>query len=298
MTGVEVDVEGRTVRLSSLDKLLWPAASFTKGEMIDYYTRVAPVLLPHIAGRPLTLGRFPDGVERYGWYQTNTRVRPDWLPVQPVGDQHYCVVNDLASLLWAANIGAIELHPFLAHGETIHEPTAVVFDLDPGPPANVSDCCRVAVWLRAALDRTALASFPKTSGSLGLHVYVPLNTPHTYGETKPFARRIAELLAEHHPDHVVAKMAKSLRIGKVLVDWGQNGQNKSTIAPYSLRGMARPTVATPLTWEEVERAADEKRPELLVFSPDEVLDRLDRFGDAFRPVLDLAQRLPSRAWSG
>lgn len=294
----EVEIEGRVLTLSSLDKVLWPEASFTKGEMLDYYARVAPALLPHLAGRPVTLGRFPEGVERYGWYQTQCRGRPAWLPTRPVRGrggtiQDYCVVNDLPALLWVANIGAIELHPFLARGDRIGEPTAVVFDLDPGPPAGLVDCCRVALWLRAALERHGLASFPKTSGSLGLHVYAPLNTPHGYGETKPFARRIARELAGRHPDRIVEKMARSLRAGNVLVDWSQNDVNKSTIAPYSLRGTAWPAVSTPLGWDEVERALGDETPGSLAFGPAEVLERLDRFGDLFGLVLDTEQTLPA-----
>ena len=288
----EVRVEGRTLTLSSLGKVLWPEAGFTKGEMLDYYERVAPVLLPHIGGRPVTLARFPDGVERDGWYQTNCRPRPDWLPTRRVGTQDYCVVNDLPSLLWAANMGAVELHPFLARADRIDEPTVVVFDLDPGLPADVLDCCAVALSLRDALAGLGLASFPKTTGSIGLHVYVPLNTPTSYAETKPFARRIARELAERHPERVVEKPQKSLRAGKVFIDWGQNDASKSTIAPYSLRAMRWPTVSAPLTWDEVEDALEGPSAERVTFLPGAMLERLDRFGDLFGPVLETSQALP------
>ena len=288
----EIEVEGRTVRLSSLDKPLWPEAGFTKGAMVDYYRAVAPALLPHVAERPVTLARFPDGVDRYGWYQTNCPGRPDWVATHRVRGQDYCLVNDTPSLLWAANMGTVELHPFLARAAAIEEAEVAVFDLDPGPPAGVVECCRVAVWLRDLLAELGLASFPKTSGSIGLHVYVPLTPGHTYRDTKPFARRVARALAEQHPDVVVDEMPKALRSGKVFVDWGQNDAAKSTIAPYSLRAMKWPTVSAPLTWDEVERALVERRPELVVFGPREALDRLERLGELFEPVLTLKQTLP------
>ena len=288
----EVEVGGRAVRLSNLDKVLWPEAGFTKGGLLDYYGKAAPVLLSHVAERPVTLARFPDGVDRYGWYQTNCRGRPDWMRTRRIRDQEYCVLNDLPSLLWAANMGTIELHPFLARSDRIEEPDVVVFDLDPGPPAGIVDCCRVALWLREALAEEGLASFPKTSGSIGLHVYVPLNSPATYGETKPFARRVARALGRRHPDSVVDEMAKRLRGAKVFLDWGQNDAAKSTIAPYSLRAMTWPTASAPVGWDEVEQAAAEARSDLLAFGPREALDRLDRLGDLFEPVLTLKQTLP------
>jgi bifunctional non-homologous end joining protein LigD len=288
----EVEVDGRTLRFSSLDKVLWPEAGFTKGALLDYYRSVAAALLPHLAERPVTLARFPDGVDRYGWYQTNCRGRPDWMPTRRIRDQEYCVLNDPPSLLWAANLGSIELHPFLARSDRLAEPEVVVFDLDPGPPAGILDCCRVALWLRDALAAEGLASFAKTSGSLGLHVCVPLNSPASYARTKPFARRVAAMLAEQHPDSVVDEMPKRLRRGRVFVDWGQNDAAKSTIAAYSLRAMTWPTVSVPLGWDEVERAAAERRSDLLTVGPREALDRLESLGDLFEPVLSLRQTLP------
>jgi bifunctional non-homologous end joining protein LigD len=282
----------RTVELSSLDKVLWPDAGFTKGALVDYYRGVAPALLPHLAERPVTLARFPDGVHRYGWYQTNCRGRPEWLPIRRIGDQEYCVLNDVPSLLWAANMGAVELHPFLAVRNRLDEPRALVFDLDPGPPAGVVECARVALRLRAALADEGLTTYAKTSGSLGLHVYVPLNAPAAYRDTKAFVRRVAGTLAAERPDLVVDEMARRLRAGKVFVDWGQNDAARSTVAPYSLRAMRWPTVATPVAWDEVERAVGEGRGELLVFEPREVLDRLERVGDLFEPVLTLTQTVP------
>jgi bifunctional non-homologous end joining protein LigD len=295
----EVEVEGRRFRLSNLDKVLWPEAGFTKGQMLDYYASVAPALLPHVSGRPMTLRRFPDGVEGGDWYQIQwPRGAPAWLPTREVtarrgGVWRFCVIDDLPSLLWAVNLAAIELHPFLASGERPDEPTAVVFDLDPGPPADIVDCCAVALRLRAELDELGLAAFPKTSGSVGLHAYVPLNAPHTYDDTKTFARGLARRLAAADPERVTERAQRAERAGRVLVDWLQNDPTRSTVAPYSLRGTAWPTVSAPVAWAEVEEAAAERRPELLTFDARLVLDRLDRLGDLFAPVLEVEQALPA-----
>jgi bifunctional non-homologous end joining protein LigD len=295
--GLDVELEGRRLSLTSLDKVLWPEAGFTKGHMVDYYRRVAPVLVPHIAGRGLTLGRFPAGVDGAGFAQTECRGRPDWLATQPVrvkmGEvRNYCVVNDLPSLVWIANQGAIELHPFLAPGERPDRPSFVAFDLDPGPGADMTDCCEVAIWLREALSESGLSSFPKTSGSLGLHVFVPLEPSHTYARTKSFARTMAERLAADHPRQVTSRATKSLREGRVLVDWRQNDRSRSTVAVYSLRATPWPTVSTPVSWEEVEHVRAARKPELLTFLAGDVLDRVERFGDLFRSVLGAAQALP------
>ncbi|HEX2044728.1 MAG TPA: non-homologous end-joining DNA ligase [Gaiellaceae bacterium] len=297
MTSLRVELEGRAVTLTNLGKVLWPEAGFTKEAMLEYYAHVAPTVLPHVAGRPLTLRRFPDGVDGANWYQTECRGRPDWLPVQRLphrtrGAQELCVVNDLPALLWVANQASIELHPFLAFGDRPDEPTVLVLDLDPGPPADVLACCRVALRLRGLLAEAGLSPFVKTSGSVGLHVYVPLNTPHTYADTKAFARTLARLLASEDPDGVTDRMQRSLRPGKVLVDWLQNDPTRSTVAPYSLRATAWPTVSTPVTWEEIERAASTGRAELLTFEPAAVLARVEEHGDLFAPVLELEQTLP------
>ena len=285
---------GRRFRVSNLDKVLWPDAPFTKGEMLEYYERVAPVLLPHVECRPLTLRRFPDGVDGGNWYQIQwPKGAPDWLPTAELpaaggGVWRYCVVDDVASLLWAANLAAIELHPFLARADALEQPTALVFDLDPGPPADVRDCCAVALRLR---ELVPLESFPKTSGSVGLHVYVPLNTPVTYEETKAYARQVAAQLAAEAPDRITDRASRSERAGKVFVDWLQNDATRSTVAPYSLRGTAWPTVSTPLDWLEVERVVVEQRPYALTFDARTILDRLGSLGDLFAPVLELRQRL-------
>lgn len=297
MTTRTLEIEGRRVALSNLEKVLWPDAGFTKGKMLDYYVRIAPALVPHVRGRPLTLRRFPDGVEAPNWYQNECRGPPEWLPtleLPKVGGQpqRFCLVNDLAGLLWVINLATIELHPFLARGDRPDEPTAAVFDLDPGRPADIVDCSRVALRLRDALDGLGLASFPKTSGAVGLHVYIPLNTRHGYAETKAFARTLAAFLAEEEPELIVDRQAKRLREGKVLVDWLQNDPTRSTVAAYSLRGTAWPTVSMPVFWEEIEETASTDRAEMLTFTPDRALARLEAEGDVFTPVLHLEQALP------
>lgn len=296
-TSTEVEIEGRRVKLSNLDKVLWPLAGYTKGQMIEYYAEIGPVLLPHIARRPVTLRRFPEGVVHPNWYQTQCHGRPDWLPTHPIttatGEtHHYCLVNDVASLVWVANLGTIELHPFLAPAARPDLPTVAVFDLDPGPPADIIDCCEVALWLRERLKSEGLASFAKTSGSAGLHVYVPLNSETSFEQTKSFARTTARLLAEQHPGRIVDQMTRSLREGSVLVDWLQNDPTRSTVAPYSLRGMAWPTVSMPVTWQEIEEALSLRRPELLTFTAREVKERIAKLGDLFQPVLQTKQSLP------
>jgi bifunctional non-homologous end joining protein LigD len=296
MTAVEI--EGRRLGLTNLQKVLWPEAGRTKGWMIEYYARVAPVLLPHVRGRPLTLRRFPDGVEGPSWHQNECRGEPGWFHVFETHGRRgrplrFCVVDDVASLVWAANQGAIELHPFQWRVDAPRRPTALVFDLDPGPPADLVSCARAAVRLRELLDAQGLASYPKTSGSLGVHVHVPLGRPDEGEEIKAFARAVAEALARLHPDEAVAGMERTRRAGKVFVDWLQNDPTRQTVAPYSLRGLPWPTVATPVTWDEVDRAAGEGRADALVFLADDVLERLDRDGDLFADVLELEQELPA-----
>jgi bifunctional non-homologous end joining protein LigD len=293
-----VEVEGRRVRVSNLDKVLWPAAGFTKAEMLDYYVHAAPVLLPHLAGRPITLRRFPDGIDAAGWYQNDCPAgRPSWVEVETVvwpsgREWEFCAVDDLATLVWVANLGTIELHPFLARRAQLERPTAVVFDLDPGPPAGLVECCRVALGLRALLEEAGLSGFAKVSGSLGLHVLVPVASGHSWDETKSFARALARILASETPDEVVDRQARRLREGKVLVDWLQNDPTRSTVAPYSLRAEGWPTVSAPVAWDEIEGALADRRDDVLVFEPASALDRIERQGDLFRAVLDLEQRLP------
>jgi bifunctional non-homologous end joining protein LigD len=284
------EVDGRTVRLSNLDKVMYPKAGFTKRDVIDYYARIAPVLLPHLEDRALTLKRYPNGVEGDFFYEKNAPShRPDWVRTARVGGIDYVVVDSEATLVWLANLADLELHTSLALVTDPGRPTLVAFDLDPGAPATIVECCRVAELLHGMFEGLGLESFAKTSGSKGMQVYVPLNSEATFAQTKGFARAVAELLAREEPDLVVARQTKSARKGKVLVDWGQNDEAKTTITAYSLRAMERPTVSTPLTWDEVRAA---RRPEDLVFEAGDVLRRAEEHGDLFAPVLSLVQRLP------
>lgn len=294
-----VEIEGRHLSLTNLDKVLYPATGFSKGQVIDYYARIAPVLVPHLAGRPLTLKRYPEGVDKEYFFEKNaTKHRPDWVKTAPIWSEgnhrnvNYILANDLATLVWVANLAAIELHPSLSLARKIESPTVIAFDLDPGAPANIVQCCQVGLWLREIFDHFGLQSFPKTSGSKGLQVYVPLNRPISYDITKPFAHALARLLENDHKELVVSDMKKELRKGKVLVDWSQNDEHKTTISVYSLRARERPTVSTPVKWEEVERALKKKDANLLVFEANEVLERVEKMGDLFGPVLTLQQQLP------
>lgn len=298
-TSQTIEIEGKHLKLSNLDKVLYPATGFTKGQVIDYYARIAPVLVPHLAGRPLTLKRYPEGVDKEFFFEKNTtKYRPEWVKTAPIWSEgnnrnvNYVLVDDLATLIWVANLASIELHPSLSLAKKIESPTLIAFDLDPGPPANIVQCFQVAFWLRDIFDHFGLQSFPKTSGSKGLQIYVPLNTSTTYEITKPFAHALARLLENDHKELVVSDMKKSLRVGKVLVDWSQNDEHKTTVAVYSLRAREHPTVSTPVTWEEVERAFKKKDPKMLVFEASQVLERVEKMGDVFEPVLTLKQKLP------
>jgi bifunctional non-homologous end joining protein LigD len=294
-----VEVEGRRISLRNLDKVFYPEAGFTKGDVVDYYVRIAPVLLPHLRERPLTLKRYPEGVEGQYFYEKRCpRHRPSWLRTAPIwseGNQEhirYCVVDDLASLVWVASIADLEMHTPLALAHDFERPTTLAFDLDPGPPADVLTCCDVALLLRRLMGKLGLESFPKTSGSKGLQVYVPLDGRARYDDTKAFAHAVARLLERAHPDLAVERMRKTLRRGKVFVDWSQNDRNKTTVCAYSLRARPRPTVSTPLRWREVERAARTRRGDGIVFEARDVLARVEKVGDLFAPVLSLRQRLP------
>ncbi|HEY8900860.1 MAG TPA: non-homologous end-joining DNA ligase [Chthoniobacterales bacterium] len=294
-----LDVGGTKVDVTNLDKVLYPKVGFTKGQVIDYYIRISPVLLPYLENRPITLKRYPDGVEGFFFYEKKCPVhRPKWVKTTKVpktegGEIDYCVMNDLPALVWAANLADLELHTFLHVAPKIERPQFLAFDLDPGSPADIVLCCNVGLWLQDLFAALGMESFPKTSGSKGLQVYVPLNTSTTYEKTKPFAHAVAELLEAKAPERVVSRMQKSLRTGKVLVDWSQNDDKKTTINVYSLRARELPTVSTPVSWKEVENAAKKKKP--LSFTSDEVLERVEKMGDLFAPVLELKQRLPSLA---
>ena len=279
--------------------MLWPETGFTKGEMLDYYARIADVILPHLRGRPLTLKRYPNGVAEKHFYEKRCpKHRPDWVNTAPIwsgrneGEIDYCVCDDRATLIWVAQLASLELHPSLSRASDIERPTVLAFDLDPGPPAAMIECCRIGLQLRKLFDDLGLESFPKTSGSKGLQVYVPLNTKVTYEETKPFAHAVAQVLERSEPDLVVSRMAKNLRKGKVLVDWSQNDEHKTTVAVYSLRAKEAPTVSTPVEWREVERAVEREDPDSLRFEAGDVLKRTERQGDLFAPVAELKQKLP------
>lgn len=294
-----VEIEGRHLSLTNLEKVLYPAAGFTKGQVIDYYARIAPVLVPHLAGRPLTLKRYPEGVDRPYFFEKNaTKHHPEWIKTAPIWSEsnrrtvNYILANDLSTLVWMANLAAIELHPSLSLAKNIACPTMMVFDLDPGPPANIVQCSQVGIWLREIFEHFGLQSFPKTSGSKGLQIYVPLNTPVTYDQTKNFAHALARLLEQEHPELVVSDMKKELRTGKVFVDWSQNDEHKTTVSIYSLRARERPTASTPVRWQEVERALKKKDAGVLVFESAQVLERVAKMGDLFEPVLKLKQKLP------
>ena len=287
---VAVEVEGRRLSLSNLDKVMYPAVGFTKGEVIDYYTRVAPALLPHLRDRPLTLKRYPNGVEGGHFYEKNCPSHaPEWVRKERVDKIDYCVCDDLATLVWLANLADLELHPSLSLADDVDRPTVMAFDLDPGAPAGLAECCEVAFLLRDALTQLGLESFAKTSGSKGIQVYVPLNADgvdYDHG-TKALSHALARHLEAQHPKLIVSQQRKDLRRGKVLIDWSQNDEHKTTVCVYSLRARERPTVSTPVEWDEL---AD---PDALVFEASDVLERVDGHGDLFAPVVELHQELPA-----
>ena len=298
----QVEVDGKELRLSNLDKVLYPKVGFTKGEMVDYYAKVAPAIVPHLSGRAVTLRRFPEGVEDLDaafFEKRCPKHRPKWVKTAKVqagpqaGVIEFCVCDSLPTLVWMAQLAALELHPSLSLSRAPKRPTVVAFDLDPGPPADVVDCARVALRLREVLSQLGLESFVKTSGSKGMQLYVPLNTKTSYEETRPFAQALAQLIAKQDPESILAKMGKKTdRSGKVFIDWYQNNERKTTIAVYSLRARERPTVSTPVAWEEVEAVADSGDGSSLVFEAGDVLKRIEQQGDLFAPVLELEQELP------
>jgi len=299
-----VEIEGRQLKLSNLEKVLYPETGFTKGQVLDYYMRIAPALLRQIRGRPLTLKRYPNGVHSAFFYEKQCPGhRPPWVQVAPVWSGHnvrtinFCLVEDLPTLIWVANLASLELHTALHRAigsrgtpDETYTPDMVVFDLDPGEPAAFPECAVVGLWLRESLDGLGLESFPKTSGSKGLQLYVPLNTPVTYDQTKSFARALAQIGERAHPKLVVSNMAKELRKGKVLVDWSQNDEHKTTVSVYSLRARPQPTVSAPLHWAEVEAAAAGGPVPRIEAS--EAVRRLEEDGDLFTPLVEMEQHLP------
>jgi bifunctional non-homologous end joining protein LigD len=289
----------RTIQVSNLDKVFYPETGFTKGDILDYYKRVAPVLVPHLRDRPFTLKRYPDGVEGPFFYEKRCPPHaPEWVKTVAIERKrdgkiiNYCMLNDVASLLWAVNLGSLELHVSLSKAKKLGTPSAVVFDLDPDPDEGVLAAAEIALEIRKRLSRWDLESVVKTSGSKGLQLYVPLNTATTYDETGPFAHAIARMLEDEMPERVVSKMKKELRKGKVFIDWSQNDDHKTTAAVYSLRARPTPTASTPLRWQEVQKAVRSDDPEMLRLSSNQVLKRIDKHGDLFEPVRKMRQKLP------
>jgi len=297
MAGSEVTVEvgERTLKLTNLEKVLYPQVGFTKAAVIDYYVRIAPVMLTHIGDRGITMKRYPDGVDAESFF--NKRCpdwRPDWLPAvsgpgESEGPIDYCMLHEVASIAWAANLASLEIHAPMARAVDIESPTMLVYDLDPGDGTGMQQCCEIALALNEVLDAVDLRAWPKTSGSKGLQLYVPLNTPHTHHHASAFAKATGQLLERDRPDEVTTTMGRARRVGKVFIDWSQNSRHKTTIAAYSLRARPTPTVSTPLTWDEVEAGADGQA---LSFEAADVLERVERLGDLFGPTAELEQQLP------
>ncbi|HEV3319826.1 MAG TPA: non-homologous end-joining DNA ligase [Solirubrobacteraceae bacterium] len=298
---MQVELDGRALRLTNLDKVLYPRTGFTKADLIRYYAEIAPVLLPHLHDRPLTLKRYPDGVEGEHFYEKQCPShRPEWVQTTAVWSGRtdreidYCLCQDLPTLVWLGNLADLELHPSLSHAHALERPSTLAFDLDPGPSAGIVQCCEVALGLREMFAELGLRAFAKTSGLTGMQVYVPLNERDvTYDQTKPFARAVADLLAHRRPKLVVARMARAARRGRVLIDWSQNDEHKTTVSVYSLRANESPTVSTPVAWDEVAACRDAEDPALLEFGPAQVLDRVRECGDLFAEVVSLHQSLPA-----
>src|SRR5919199_335703 len=290
----QLDVGGRRLSIRNLDRVVFPHTGTTKGELLDYYVKVADAMLPHLHDRLLHMHRYPEGVDgpRF-WQKGCPEHRPEWMPTAPVWSREkaanidYCVVNELAALLWAVNIGSIELHTSLHRTRGMDRPTALAFDLDPGEGVGLLECCELGLRVRDLFASLGLDAYAKTSGSKGLQIYVPLDGEAPYAEAKPAARAVAELLERQTPATVVSRMAKRLRAGRVLVDWSQNTEHKSMVCAYSVRAKQRPTVSTPVTWDEVERAVGDGAPDRLVFEMADVLERVAEHGDLFADVLSL-----------
>ena len=291
----QVEIEGHRLRLSNLDKVLYPDVGFTKAQVVDYYARVGAVMVPHLADRPVTLVRWPDGVTSQSFYEKRCPSHaPKWMRSASVSDDLVqCVLDNLASLVWAANMAALELHTPQARVSSPDRPDSMVFDLDPGPGATVLDCCRVGLDLRGVLAELGLESVAKTSRSKGLHMAVPLHTEVNDDDTKDFARALGQVLAKREPERVTVIMKKGERPGKVFVDWSQNDEHKTTVCAYSLRGRERPLVSTPVSWDEVSDALDGNDADALTFEAPDVLTRVEQLGDLYAPNLELEQELPS-----
>ena len=297
-----LEIDGRRISVTNLNKVLYPGGRFTKAKVIDYYIRISRYVLPHLKDRPVTLKRFPNGIYAEFFYEKDAPAfTPDWVQTFPVPRREtpgppirYTLINDLPTLVWLANLANLEIHPFLHRVPKIERPTWIVFDLDPGEGANVLTCGRVALMLREILKQLRLESFVKVSGSKGLQLHVPLNTAVTYEHTKPFAKAIADLMAEREPKLIVSKMPKVFRARKVFIDWSQNDDYKTTVGVYSLRAKAhRPYVSMPIDWGELKRAVDKDDADELYFTPEETLAELKKRGDTFKVVLTMKQKLPA-----
>lgn len=298
-TKTDVTINRKKLTLSNPDKVYWPETGFTKGQMVAYYRAVAPAMVPHLKDRAVTLKRYPEGVDGFSFFEKNcTKHRPDWVKTVPVERKkdgktiHYCVGWDEATLVWMANLGSIELHISLSRASNLMRPTAMVYDLDPGPGTTIVECCELGLRLKKRFADLGLEMFPKTSGSKGLHLYVPLNTAATFEKTSAIAHAVALQMEQEMPDLVVSTQKKTEREGKILIDWSQNGPHKTTIAVYSMRAKELPTCSTPVTWREVSACAKKGDPELLRFTADDVVKRVKKKGDVFEPVLSLKQKLP------
>ena len=298
----QLTVGGRRIPVSNLDKILYPGEKFTKAKVIDYYHRISKFLLPHLKNRPVTLKRFPDGVFGEAFYEKDAPAfTPKWVETVPVPrretpgpDIQYILIDDLPTLVWLANLACLEIHPFLHLASRLDRPTSIVFDCDPGEGANILDCARVALLLRDTLHELGLDSLVKVSGSKGLQVYVPLNSPVTYDETQPIAKALAEFLSQREPKLIVSEMSKRLRTRKVFIDWSQNADYKTTVGVYSLRAKThRPYVSVPVRWDELDAALENGDADALFFTPQEAIERAEEFGDLFKPVLKKVQRLPA-----
>jgi bifunctional non-homologous end joining protein LigD len=295
-------VGGRRIALSNLDKILYPGEKFSKAHVIDYYIRISKYLLPHLRNHPVTLKRFPEGVFGEFFYEKDVPAfTPEWVKTVPVPrretlgpDIKYILINDLPTLVWLANLANLEIHPFLHRAPRLDRPTSIVFDCDPGEGANILDCARVALMLREVLHELGLESYVKVSGSKGLQVYVPLNSPITYDETQPLAKALAELLAQQEPKLIVSEMPKRLRTKKVFIDWSQNAEFKTTVSVYSLRAKThRPYVSLPVEWPEIETALKNRDADSLFFTTQQALERVEQAGDIFKPLLKQVQKLPA-----
>jgi len=298
----QLEVGGKRVPVSNLDKVLYPGGKFTKADVIDYYVRSSKYLLPHLRNHPVTLKRFPEGVFGEFFYEKDAPAfTPDWVKTVPVArretpgpDIRYILINDLPTLIWLANLANLEIHPFLHWASQLNRPRSIVFDCDPGEGANILACARVALMLRGVLTELTLDSYVKVSGSKGLQVYVPLNSPITYDETQPLAKGLAELLAQREPKLIVSEMPKRLRTKKIFIDWSQNAEHKTTVGVYSLRAKThRPYVSVPVQWEELDAALKANDAEALFFTPQQAIERVDQLGDLFKPVLKQVQKLPA-----